>query len=131
MKRKMTAIVVGTMLTLTGFILATKAPKLEPITVVGLIAGGLTTLAYLPQSIKIWQSKSATDLSWSMLILLCSGILLWLLYAVAIQDIPILVANIVTLLLTSTILVMKIRYSKSFLTLKAKRSCQVAQAVRK
>lgn len=84
--------------------------EIEPITTLGLVAGVLTTLAYLPQLIKTWQSKSAADLSWSMLIILCLGILLWLAYGMVVHDIPILVANVVTLIFASIILILKIRY---------------------
>lgn len=80
------------------------------ITTLGLIAGVLTTIAYLPQLIKTWQTKSAHDLSWSMLIVLCAGIILWLVYGFYIQNIPIIAANIVTFLFTSMILVLKIKY---------------------
>ena len=80
------------------------------ITTLGLIAGVLTTIAYLPQLIKTWQTKSAHDLSWSMLIVLCTGIILWLVYGFYIQNIPIIAANIVTFLFTSMILVLKIKY---------------------
>ncbi len=82
------------------------------ITTLGLIAGVLTTIAYLPQLIKTWQTKSAHDLSWSMLIVLCAGIILWLVYGFYIQNIPIIAANIVTFLFTSMILVLKIKYKQ-------------------
>jgi MtN3 and saliva related transmembrane protein len=85
--------------------------EIDFITTLGLTAGLLTTIAYLPQLIKTWKSKSASDLSWSMLITLCTGIILWLVYGVYVQDIPLIAANIVTLLLASIILVLKIRYS--------------------
>jgi MtN3 and saliva related transmembrane protein len=79
-------------------------------TTLGLVAGVLTTIAYVPQLIKTWQSKSANDLSWSMLIILCTGIILWLVYGTSVHDVPIIAANIVTLLLASIILVLKIKY---------------------
>jgi MtN3 and saliva related transmembrane protein len=82
------------------------------ITTLGLIAGVLTTIAYLPQLIKTWQTKSAHDLSWSMLIVLCTGIILWLVYGFYIQNIPIIAANIVTFVFTSMILVLKIKYKQ-------------------
>ncbi|AFY76006.1 MAG: SemiSWEET transporter [Hydrococcus sp. C42_A2020_068] len=84
--------------------------KIDFITLLGLIAGILTTLAYLPQAIKTWQSKSADDISWSMLIILSVGIVLWLVYGVSIRNIPLIAANVVTFFLTSIILVLKIRY---------------------
>lgn len=82
----------------------------EFVTTLGLVAGVLTTLAYLPQLIKTWKSRSAADLSWSMLIILCTGIVLWLIYGFYIQDLPIIAANIVTLIFASIILLLKIRY---------------------
>jgi MtN3 and saliva related transmembrane protein len=82
------------------------------ITTLGLIAGVLTTIAYLPQLIKTWQTKSAHDLSWSMLTVLCTGIILWLVYGFYIQNIPIIAANIVTFVFTSMILVLKIKYKQ-------------------
>jgi MtN3 and saliva related transmembrane protein len=85
--------------------------EIDFITTLGLTAGLLTTIAYLPQLIKTWKSKSASDLSWSMLITLCTGIILWLVYGAYVQDIPLIAANIVTLLLASIILVLKIRYN--------------------
>ncbi|NWF59756.1 MAG: SemiSWEET transporter [Fischerella sp.] len=79
-------------------------------TTLGITAGVLTTIAYMPQLIKTWKSKSAHDLSWSMLIVLCTGIILWLIYGFSVHDIPIISANIVTFLLASMILLLKIRY---------------------
>jgi MtN3 and saliva related transmembrane protein len=84
----------------------------EYITTLGLVAGVLTTIAYLPQLLKTWKSKSADDLSWSMLIMLCTGIVLWLVYGVYVHDIPIIAANIVTLCFSSIILFLKVRYKK-------------------
>ena len=86
---------------------------MEFTTTLGLIAGSLTTIAYLPQLIKTWKSKSADDLSWSMLITLCVGIVLWLVYGSYVHDIPVICANVVTLILSSIILGLKIRYKRS------------------
>lgn len=83
---------------------------INSITTLGLIAGVLTTIAYLPQLIKTWQTKSAHDLSWTMPIVLCTGIILWLVYGFYVHDIPIIAANIVTFIFASMILTLKIRY---------------------
>ena len=85
---------------------------MDSTTVLGLVAGALTTIAYLPQLIKTWKSKSAEDLSWSMLITLCIGIVLWLIYGAYVHDLPVILANVVTLILSSIILVLKLRYSR-------------------
>jgi MtN3 and saliva related transmembrane protein len=87
--------------------------EVDVITTLGLFAGVLTTIAYLPQLIKTWKSKSAADLSWSMLIILCTGIILWLVYGVSVHDLPIIAANVVTLVFASIILILKIRYRQT------------------
>ncbi len=84
--------------------------ELDYVTTLGIFAGVLSTLAYLPQVIKTWKSKSAEDLSWSMLITLCCGITLWLIYGIIIHDFPIIIANIVTFSLAAIILALKLQY---------------------
>jgi MtN3 and saliva related transmembrane protein len=79
-------------------------------TSLGLVAGTLTTLAYFPQVMKTWRAKSADGMSWSMLLILCLGISLWLVYGLYAQDTPVIAANLVTLVLAGAILAMKIRY---------------------
>lgn len=81
-------------------------------TVIGLLAGGLTTIAFLPQVIKTWQSKSTKDISLSMFLSFCVGLILWIVYGTLTHDIPVLVANVVTLLLAGTILAFKLRYNE-------------------
>lgn len=76
----------------------------------GLLAGTCTTIAYVPQLVKTWRSKSAQDLSWSMLITLWVGVLLWLAYGAYIQALPVILTNIVTLILSSLILILKLKY---------------------
>ncbi|MEO0407171.1 MAG: SemiSWEET transporter [Cyanobacteria bacterium P01_A01_bin.135] len=85
---------------------------MDQVTALGLVAGAMTTLAYLPQLFKVWRSKSAEDLSWAMLIILCTGILMWLVYGTYMHDVPVIAANVLTLTLTSIILGLKVRYSR-------------------
>ncbi|NJK37471.1 MAG: SemiSWEET transporter [Oscillatoriales cyanobacterium RM1_1_9] len=80
------------------------------ITAIGLLAGTLTTLAFIPQVIKTWKSKSAEDVSLEMFVIFCLGVFLWLIYGFLLQDIPIMIANLVTLILASTILGFKLKY---------------------
>ena len=78
--------------------------------VIGLIAGLLTTIAFIPQLVKTWKSKSAKDVSLVMFMTFTTGVLLWLIYGVLIQAPPLIAANVVTLLLAAAILGLKIRY---------------------
>lgn len=80
------------------------------ITILGLVAGTLTTIAFLPQLIKIWKSKSAKDVSIEMLIVFCIGVFLWLVYGIYLQALPIIIANLLTLIFNLVILGLKIRY---------------------
>jgi MtN3 and saliva related transmembrane protein len=78
--------------------------------VIGLAAGSLTTVAFLPQVIKTWRSGSAKDLSLGMFSFFCLGVLLWLVYGILTKDIPVIAANLATLVLASTILYFKLRF---------------------
>lgn len=83
------------------------------LTILGLVAGGLTTIAFVPQMIKTWQSRSAKDVSFVMLITFISGIFLWLIYGILRQDVAIIAANGVTLIFNLVILALKIRYKNT------------------
>jgi MtN3 and saliva related transmembrane protein len=77
---------------------------------IGLIAGFLTTLSFVPQALKIHRTKSARDVSRGMFIAFTVGVSLWLAFGILKQDLPIVIWNFVTLLLALWILVMKLRY---------------------
>lgn len=79
-------------------------------TFIGLAAGTLTTIAFLPQVIKTWRSKSAQDISLTMFSTFCTGVFLWMIYGISVGDLPIFVTNVVTFVLAFTILVFKLRY---------------------
>ena len=83
---------------------------MNAIQVLGLVAGSLTTAAFLPQVIKTWKSRSAKDLSLGMFSLFCLGVTMWLIYGLAVKDIPVIAANLLTLLLASTLLFFKLRF---------------------
>ncbi len=75
----------------------------------GLLAGGLTTLAFLPQVLKTWRHRQARHLSGAWLAIFTSGIALWLLYGLLLGDVAIILANGVTLLLCACLIAMKLR----------------------
>jgi MtN3 and saliva related transmembrane protein len=80
------------------------------INLLGCSAACLTTIAFLPQMLRTWKTRSAKDVSLSMLITFLSGIFLWFLYGILRQDIIIVIANLVTLILNFAILGMKLKY---------------------
>jgi MtN3 and saliva related transmembrane protein len=83
---------------------------MDAIQLIGLAAGMLTTIAFLPQVIKTWKSRSAKDLSLGMFSLFCLGVAMWLAYGILVMDIPVIAANMLTLMLASTLLFFKLRF---------------------
>ncbi len=79
-------------------------------TTVGLAAATMTTAAFLPQAIKTWRTRQTRDISLGMFLVLCLGIILWLIYGYLRDDLPLILANGVTLVLAGTILVLKLKY---------------------
>lgn len=76
----------------------------------GIIAGALTTAAFLPQVIKAHTSRHTKDLSLLMLILTFCGLVLWLGYGALIGSLPVILANSVTLFLVAYLLYLKVRH---------------------
>ena len=77
---------------------------------IGFAAGFLTTIAFLPQVFKIWQAKSARDISLHTYAAFTLGVALWLAYGILKQEPPIIIWNAVTLVLAGAILAMKVRF---------------------
>jgi MtN3 and saliva related transmembrane protein len=78
--------------------------------VLGFAAGACTTLAFLPQITKVWRTKQVNDISLGMYSIFVLGVALWLSYGLLRGALPIVVANAVTLALSGSVLVMKLRY---------------------
>ena len=77
---------------------------------IGFFAAFCTTIAFLPQAAKVWKTKSTKDISLYMFIIFTIGVLSWLIYGISISDLPIILANALTLILSLFILVYKIKY---------------------
>jgi MtN3 and saliva related transmembrane protein len=83
------------------------------ITVVGLLAGALTTGAWLPQIWRTWRTRSAGDLSWHYLAATAAGIATWLLYGVLSRDVAVIVTNVAACTLLSVLLLAKARAGRN------------------
>lgn len=83
---------------------------MDPTNLLGLVAGTLTTIAFVPQVVKTWRTRSTQDISLWMFALFSFGVLLWLFYGITIGAWPVIIANIVTLVLALVILYLKLRY---------------------
>jgi len=76
----------------------------------GFIAGTLTTVAFVPQVIKLRRVKRADDLSWWTFGTFTVGVVMWLAYGLTLGAAPIIVVNLVMLPLALAILFLKWRY---------------------
>ena len=79
-------------------------------TLIGLVAGALTSLAAVPQVVRAYRTKRVRDISIWQPVLLDAGMLLWLYYGVVIGDVPLIAANIFSLACNSILIVLKIIY---------------------
>ncbi|WP_314830267.1 SemiSWEET transporter [uncultured Streptococcus sp.] len=77
---------------------------------IGSIAAVLTTFAFLPQVIKVIKTKDTESIALGMYLMQVVGIGLWLVHGLAIQDLPLIAANSISLILSATILAYKIKY---------------------
>ena len=79
----------------------------------GYFAAVLTTAAFLPQLVKTLNTKKADDVSLITLIMFICGVISWVIYGYKISSLPIIIANLITLILNLLILISKIYYSKN------------------
>jgi MtN3 and saliva related transmembrane protein len=77
--------------------------------VIGIAAAICTTVSFVPQVLKTIKTGQTKDISLSMYLIFTTGIVLWLIYGIMIRDLPIILANTVTVVLTSIVVVLKIR----------------------
>lgn len=76
---------------------------------IGYIAGALTTIAFAPQLIKALKTKSTKDVSLLMLFCSTSGMVLWLIHGIQVNDPAIIAANSVSVLLAASLLGLKLK----------------------
>ena len=85
---------------------------LHPLTLAGYLAAVLTTVSFVPQLIRVWRLRSARDISLTMFTVFSLGVFLWLVYGISLHSIPIILANGLTLALSLTILILKLRFDR-------------------
>jgi MtN3 and saliva related transmembrane protein len=79
----------------------------------GLLAGSITSLGFIPQLVKGYRTKKLDDVSYLMPVILGCGMLLWLIYGIFINDLPIIAANIFGIGCNISLVVLKKVYEKS------------------
>jgi MtN3 and saliva related transmembrane protein len=85
----------------------------EHTTIVGFIAGLVTTSANLPQVWKTFRNKSGEGLSFRMLLTLAIGLGLWIVYGIMSKSLPLIVTNTIVLLLILLLIGMKLKFDRA------------------
>jgi len=80
------------------------------INIIGLVAALCTSISFLPQAIKTIRTRDTSAISLSMYCVFTGGTLLWLIYGVMIVSYPVIIANTITIILASIILIYKVKY---------------------
>ncbi len=83
---------------------------MKPEEIIGYAAALLTTLAFVPQVVKTWKTRSTKDISLLMFIVFCVGVLLWMVYGLLLNSVPIIAANAVAFFLGAILLTLKIKH---------------------
>jgi len=82
---------------------------MDYIKLIGLVAASLTTFSFFPQAVKTIKTKDAKSISLVMYSILVVGITLWMVYGILIKDLPVFLANVITLIPTLLILYIKVK----------------------
>ena len=82
----------------------------------GFAAATLSTIAFLPQVIKTWKTRSARDVSYALLLTFSTGCLCWVIYGYLVDAKPVMIANAFTLTLNLAILAMKYTFENESIT---------------
>lgn len=85
---------------------------MDIIEVLGMAAGTISSITFLPQVIKTWKSKSAKDISLWMFLLVTLSVVMWLIYGILRNSIPIIYTNSMVLLMSLIMLYFKYRFNK-------------------
>lgn len=81
-----------------------------PSFIVGILAGTLCTISFIPQIIKIIKTRQAKDLSLITFSIFALGVFFWLIYGIMIKEVPVILANGITLVLVAIVVAAKLKY---------------------
>lgn len=81
------------------------------IQLLGMTAGSISAITFLPQVIKTWKTKSADDISLLMFTFATISVIMWLIYGIILKDIPIIYTNSLVLICSVIMLYFKFKFS--------------------
>jgi MtN3 and saliva related transmembrane protein len=82
------------------------------VNLIGFLAAACTTISFVPQLVRVWQLRSAREISLIMFSVFSCGVFLWLLYGILVRSVPIILANAISLALSLGILALKLRFDR-------------------
>ena len=85
---------------------------MDGIELIGHAGAFLTSVTFIPQVYKVWQTKSVNDLSLTMLFIILSSTMVWLVYAFALSLLPVILANSIVFVLDVMLIYFKLAYGK-------------------
>jgi MtN3 and saliva related transmembrane protein len=94
-------------------LLAAVAPSAAWVEPTGFLAAFCTTIAFVPQLVRVVRHKSAHDISLPTFLLFSLGVFLWLVYGIYAHDKPVIASNGATLILSVSILILKLKYDRT------------------
>ncbi len=83
---------------------------MDYIMIIGLVAAALTVIAFLPQLMKVWKTRSTRDISLGMFSIFCVAVFLWFAYGILTSDSPVTIANLLVFVQALVILAFKVKY---------------------
>src|SRR5665213_60413 len=84
----------------------------QGVNLIGYVAATLTTISFLPQLIRVVKLRSARDISLGMFLIFSVGTLFWFIYGLLLHSLPVTIANAITLALSVSILLLKLRFDR-------------------
>ena len=81
--------------------------------VMGLIGSALSSITFMPQVYQTWETKSVKDLNLTMLLVVFSSTVIWLVYGFGKNLLPVIICNAVICVLSVILIYFKLRFSKS------------------
>jgi len=82
------------------------------VNLIGFLAAACTTISFVPQLVRVWQLRSAREISLIMFSVFSCGVFLWLLYGIFVRSVPFILANAISLALSLGILALKLRFDR-------------------
>lgn len=86
--------------------------RMESSDLLGYAAATLTTVSFVPQVWRTFRTHDVSGISLRMYSIFTAGIAVWLAYGIVLEELPMILANSVSLVLACTVLVMRLRYAK-------------------